>query len=181
MKANFINLVHTCKRSVAASIIPMFFAVHTVAQTTSVASVTCNIVTPIALVKTVDMNFGNIAVSATISGTAVMDPSGTRTTGGAGGVTFPATTGVVSPASFNVIGQPGYSFAITLPSGCLLSDGSSHTMLVNNFVSEPAITGTLDATGTQMLKVSATLNVDAGQAPGNYQNAGGVPVTVNYN
>ena len=127
------------------------------------------------------MNFGNVAVSATTAGTAIMDPTGARTAGGAGGVTFPATTGVVSPASFTVLGQPGYSYAISLPSSCMLTDGATNTMLVNNFISDPAVSGALDATGSQVLRVSATLNVAAGQAPGNYQNLGGVPVTVNYN
>jgi hypothetical protein len=153
----------------------------TTAQVSATASASANIINPIALVKTVDMQFGNVAVSATISGTAILDPSGARTSGGAGGVTFPATTGIVSPASFTVLGQPGYSYAITLPANCVLTDGTTHTMLIDHFRSDPPITGVLDVTGTQILKVSATLNVAAGQEPGLYQNAGGVPVTVNYN
>jgi hypothetical protein len=153
---------------------------NAMAQATATASATANIIHPIALEKTIDMQFGNVAVSATIPGTAILDPSGTRTAGGAGGVTFPATTGAVSPASFTVLGQPGYSFSISLPAGCILSDGSSHTMMVDNFRSDPPISGMLDATGTQILRVSATLNVAAGQQPGLYQNTSGVPVTVNY-
>ena len=151
------------------------------AQATATASASATIVTPIAISKTVDMNFGNVAVSATIAGTAVLAPAGTRTTGGAGGVTLPVTAGTVAAASFNVTGQASYTYAITLPTTCTLSDGASHTMTVNAFTSSPSATGALSTGGTQTLNVGATLNVAAAQAAGSYTNATGVPVTVNYN
>ena len=151
------------------------------AQATATASCSANIITPISIVKTTDMNFGNVAVSATLAGTVVLAPAGTRTTGGAGGVTLPATTGTVSAASFTVSGQASYTYAITLPSSCTISDGASHTMTVNSFTSSPSTTGTLSAGGSQTLNVGATLNVTAAQAANSYTNATGVPVTVNYN
>src|SRR3954469_25059606 len=151
------------------------------AQAADVASASATIITPISITKTVDMNFGNVAVSATIAGTTVLAPAGTRTTGGAGGVTLPATTGTVAAASFTVSGQGSYTYAITLPSSCTITDASSHTMTVNAFTSSPATTGTLNGSGTQTLTVGATLNVAAAQAAGSYTNAAGVPVTVNYN
>ena len=157
------------------------FANSSFAQATATASASANIITPISIAKTVDMNFGNVAVSATISGTAVLAPAGTRTTGGAGAVTLPATTGTVSAASFDVTGQASYTYAITLPTSTTITDGASHTMTVDAFTSVPATTGTLSASGTQTLNVGATLNVAAGQASGTYTNATGVPVTVNYN
>ncbi len=151
------------------------------AQASATASAAATIITPITITKTADMNFGNVAVSATIAGTAVLAPAGTRTTGGAGGVTLPSTTGTVAAASFTVAGQASYTYAITLPTTCTLSDGASHSMTVNTFTSSPATTGTLSGTGTQTLNVGATLNVSAAQASGTYTNATGVPVTVNYN
>jgi hypothetical protein len=151
------------------------------AQATATASCSANIITPISIVKTTDMNFGNVAVSATLSGTVVLAPAGTRTTGGGGGVTLPATTGTVSAAAFTVSGQASYTYAITLPSSCSISDGSSHSMTVNGFTSLPSSTGTLSSGGTQTLTVGATLNVSAAQAANAYTNATGVPVTVNYN
>ena len=150
------------------------------AQATATAAASANIITPISIVKTVDMNFGNVAVSATTAGTAVLAPAGTRTTGGAGGVTLPATTGTVAAASFTVSGQALYTYAITLPASCTISSGSN-TMTVNAFTSFPATTGTLSSGGSQTLNVGATLNVSAAQAAGAYTNATGVPVTVNYN
>ena len=127
------------------------------------------------------MNFGNVAVSASLAGTVVLLPAGTRSTGGAGGVTLPSTTGIVAGADFTVSGQASYTYAITLPTSATLTDGGSHTMTVNTFTSTPATTGTLSTGGTQDLKVGATLIVTAGQMAGTYTNASGVPVTVNYN
>jgi hypothetical protein len=110
-----------------------------------------------------------------------MTPAGVRSTGGAGGVTLPATVGTVAAASFTVSGQGSYTYSISLPSTCTITDAGSHTMTVNGFTSNPATTGALSSGGTQTLTVGATLNVIAGQSAGTYTNATGVPVTVNYN
>ena len=150
------------------------------AQATATAAASATIITPITIVKTVDMNFGNVAVSASLAGTVVMTPAGVRSTGGGGGVTLPATAGTVAAASFTVSGQANYTYAITLPSSATISS-AGNTMTVNGFTSNPATTGALNASGAQTLTVGATLNVAAAQASGVYTNATGVPVTVNYN
>jgi len=150
------------------------------AQATATAAASATIITPITITKTVDMNFGNVAVSATIAGTAILAPAGTRTTGGAGGVTLPATTGTVAAATFTISGQASYTYAITLPASATITS-SGNTMTVNAFTSSPSATGLLSSGGTQTLTVGATLNVAAAQAAGTYTNASGVPVTVNYN
>ena len=167
-------------KAIATSVIVLAAANSSFAQATATASCSANIITPITITKTVDMNFGNVAVSATTAGTAVLAPAGTRTTGGAGGVTLPANNGTVAAASFTVAGQATYTYAITLPSTATISSGGN-TMTVNTFTSSPATTSTLSGTGSQTLTVGATLNVAAGQASGAYTNATAVPVTVNYN
>jgi len=151
------------------------------AQATATASASAVIITPIAISKTVDMNFGNIAVAAATGGTVVLDNTGSRTTGGAGGVTLPSSTGTVAAAEFSVSGQASFTYAITLPSSATLSDGSGNSMSVGSFTSSPSSTGTLSSGGTQTLTVGATLTVAASQASGTYTNSTGVPVTVNYN
>ena len=166
---------------IAATVVIAGFSTSSFAQATATASASANIITPISIVKVTDMNFGNVAVSATLAGTVVLAPAGTRTTGGGGGVTLPATTGTVAAASFTVSGQASYTYAITLPSTCSITDGSSHSMTVNTFTSSPATTGLLSSGGVQTLNVGATLNVSAAQAANLYTNATGVPVTVNYN
>src|ERR1700744_6017200 len=134
------------------------------AQASATASASANIITPISITKTVDMNFGNVAVSATTAGTVILSTGGTRTTGGAGGVTLPAVAGTVAAATFTVSGLASYTYAITLTSSAVITDGSTHQMTVNGFTSNPSSTGTLGAsTGTQTLQLGATLNVTAGQ------------------
>jgi len=164
----------------ATAAIAIAFSNSSFAQATATASASATIITPITIVKNVDMNFGNVAVSASLAGTVVLVPAGTRTTGGAGGVTLPSTTGTVAGADFTVSGQGSYTYAITLPTTVNITSGSN-TMTVNTFTSSPATTGTLSTGGTQDLKVGATLNVSAAQAAGTYTNSTAVPVTVNYN
>ncbi len=164
----------------ATAAVVIAFTSSSFAQATATAAASATIITPITIVKNVDMNFGNIAVSASLAGTVVLAPAGTRTTGGGGGVTLPSTTGTVAAADFTVSGQASYTYAITLPTNETLTSGGN-TMTVNSFTSYPSSTGLLNGGGTQDLTVGATLNVTAAQASGTYTNASGVPVTVNYN
>ncbi|MHB9141405.1 MAG: DUF4402 domain-containing protein, partial [Paludibacter sp.] len=73
----------------AAIVMMAGFSTTVMAQATASANATAaaTIVTPIAITKTVDMNFGNVAVGAS-AGTVILAPAGTRTT--SGGVTLPA-------------------------------------------------------------------------------------------
>ena len=157
------------------------FALNSNAQATATATATATIVTPISISKTADMNFGNVAVSASTGGTVILAPAGTRTTGGAGGVTLPATTGTVAAAAFTVNGNGSFTYAITLPSSpiTLTRASGSETMTAGTFTSTPSGTGTLSS-GTQNLTVGATLTVGNGQVAGVYT-SGNFNVTVNYN
>ena len=149
------------------------------AQATTTATATATIVTPISITKTVDMNFGNVAVQTAAGGTVVMSPLGVRSA--TGGVTLPTTAGTVTAATFTVNGQGTYTYIITLPSTALTITSGSNTMSVNAFTSSPTPTGVLSAGGTQTLTVGATLNVAAAQPAGVYVSATPFNVTVNYN
>ena len=151
------------------------------AQVTASATATAIVVTPIGITKTVDMNFGNLAVS-TSAGTVVLTPAGARSI--TGGVTLPANTGTVAAASFDVTGESNYTYSITLPSTdyTLTRVSGSETMVVNTFVSTPTVgSGGALTAGSQTLTVGATLNVSGSQVGGTYTNATGFDVTVNYN
>ena len=157
------------------------FTVSANAQATATATASATIVTPITINKDVDMNFGNVAVSALNAGTVVMTPGGVRSA--TLGVTLPAVAGSPTAASFTVSGESGYTYAITLPTTPLTITSGSNTMTVDNFISNPSGTGILSvgATASQTLQVGATLNVAAGQASGTYTSTTPFPVTVNYN
>jgi hypothetical protein len=155
------------------------FAITTNAQVTGHATVTGTIVKPISIINAGDMNFGNVAVSAT-AGTVVLDPAGTRTP--TLGVTLPANHGTVTPAIFNISGVADYTYSITLPvAATSVDDGNGHVMTVDSFVSNPSGTGKLDAGGKQTINIGATWNVGANQAAGVYVSATPFDVTVNYN
>lgn len=149
------------------------------AQETATATATATIVTPIAISKTSDMNFGNVAVQSTTAGTVVLPPSATPTRTTTGGVTLPATAGTVTAAAFTVTGEDGYTYSITLPSSVTITD-NTNSMTVNAFTSSPSATGTLTG-GSQTLYVGATLNVAAAQPAGEYVSSTPFNVTVNYN
>ncbi len=156
------------------------FAVSSItvfAQVSDVAETSANIIGPITITKTVDLSFGNVAVSPTVAGTVVLDPTSTRTQ--TGGVTLPANTGTVTAAKFTVTGESGTTYSITLPASVLLSNGGN-TMIVNAFTSTPTPTGSL-ASGTEDIFVGGTLNVAAAQVSGLYTNTSDLVVTVNYN
>ena len=162
----------------ALTIAMLTLTIGSFAQVSATATTSATVITPIAISKTVDMNFGNIAVSPTIAGTVVLVPAGTRTK--TGGVTLPAVNGTVTAASFAVTGLGTSTYAITLPSTITLTGTPSGTMTVGTFVSTPSGTGALTA-GAQTLLVGGTLNVAAAQAAGVYTNTTDMTVTVNSN
>jgi hypothetical protein len=161
------------------AIVLFAFVTAAFAQVTASATASATIITPIAITKTVDMNFGNIAINNTI-GTVVLAPASTRTF--TGGITLPVVPGTVTAASFTIGGAGSSTYAITLPSAdyTITRATGTETMIVNTFTSTPSATGALTL-GAQTLLVGATLNVGAAQVAGIYSNAVGFDVTVNYN
>lgn len=167
------------KNTIAASLFLCAVSMGSQAQVSATALATATIVTPIAIAKTADMNFGNVAVSTT-AGTVVLTPAAGRTA--TGGVTLPATVGTVAAAAFDVTGIGNYTYSITLPSSALVltRNSGTETMNVNTFASTPSGIGTL-ASGAQSVTVGATLNVAGSQTAGVYVSATPFTVTVNYN
>lgn len=163
---------------ILAAFVMMVSASSTYAQATASATATATIVSPITITKTVDMNFGNVAVHATNGGTVILDPASARTT--TGGVTLPAVAGTVTAAARDVAGEGTYTYAITLPSSAVTLTSGANNMTVTAFTSSPSGTGALTA-GAQTLYVGATLNVAASQASGTYVSGTPFDVTVNYN
>lgn len=162
--------------------VALLFTCNAFAQpgVTAQATASATIVTPLAITKTVDMNFGNLAVNntpGTVALSAALAP--TRTPGG--GVTLMAG-GTVAAATFTVTGLIGSTYSIVLPAdGTVLLTGAGTDMTLTNFVSTPTVAAGGDlTTGTETLYVGATLNVGASQAAGTYTSAN-FDVTVNYN
>jgi len=164
-----------------ASLFITVIAVQNVNAQTSAntsAQTSANIITPIAIQKTVDLVFGNIVPTAN-PGTVVLATNGTRSfTGGA--FAFANGTGDPTAAEFNVTGEEDATYSITITNSSFDVTNGSETMTINNIVTTPTPTGTLTE-GTQTIKVGATLNVKANQAPGLYKNENSLEITVAYN
>ena len=164
------------KKLLALFVVVLGFSAVSFAQSTATAVSSATIIGPITLSKTVDLNFGNVAVDNTL-GTVLLTNAGVRSK--TGGVTLPAITGTVTPAKFKVNGEGTSTYSITLPTtDQTISDGASHNMTINAFECSAGAVGTLVG-GTQDFTVGATLNVGASQATGVY--TGSFNVTVNYN
>ena len=155
-------------------------AVYGQATATATASITATVVTPLAITKTTDMNFGNVSVSTSL-GTVVLTPAGTRSaTGGVGLSTTSA--GTVTAASFGIAGMGNYAFAITLPSTAVTLSSTTNSMTADTFTSTPSGTGVLSG-GSATLAVGATLHLSATQAASvtPYVTTTPISVGVNYN
>lgn len=152
-----------------------FVAACTIALTACALSYADAPVSALSLLNTRDIAFGSFAAGT--GGTVVISPAGSRSASG-GVVLFSAGDGTA--AQFTISGDPEFIYSISLPSDgtVSLSDGNGHSMDINGFTSQPALSGHLSAGGSQVLAIGATLHVGSNQPAGNY--AGDFPITVNY-
>lgn len=143
------------------------------------AQTSAYIVTPIAITKNVDLVFGNIVPTAA-SGTVVISTEGERSfTGGA--LSFANSSGEPKAAEFTVAGEIDATYSIALThASFVVKNANDVEMTVNNIITTPTTTGNLND-GTQLIKVGATLNVNANQAPGLYTSTDALEITVAYN
>ncbi len=156
-------------------------AVSVHAQATATSNASATIISPISISKSADMNFGNLSVDAS-GGKVILDPSASasRSSGGAGGVSFPATTGTVSAATFVVSGQANFTFSAAVLNSSIQINSGANIMIVDNFAISSGA-GVLSNLGTQTIYVGADLTVAGSQAPGVYTSAAPFTVLVNYN
>jgi hypothetical protein len=154
----------------------IMFAISAISfsQNAANASATADIVSPIVVAKTVDMNFGKVSNNA--AGTVTIASDGT-----VGGLTQIGTTNPKA-AQFNITVADGYNYVVTIPltDQILKHTDNTTTMPVNNFSYE-FVDATNSTTGTgsaQGIRVGADLNVVAGQKTGTY--SGSFEVSVAY-
>lgn len=146
-----------------------------IAQSESASSdANATVISPIQISNVQSLEFGNI-IADSDGGTVSVATDGTPSYVG---ISAPSVTGTIQQSVFNVVGLEDATYDITLPTSITLDDGNSNTMLVDNFVSDPSVTGVLTG-GSQNLNVGATLNVGSNQVAGSY--SGSFNVTVAYN
>lgn len=151
------------------------------AQSSATATSTAELLTPLSIIKDIDLSFGRIASSAT-AGTAAIEASevGTRTV--TNGVA--ALGGSPSPAKFTVTGaKDQYYGMVTPPSTIQLtneSDGTKKLDLVLTYSNNAKESRKFDSNGKNIFYVGGSINIPAGTIAGIYSNATGLTVTVAY-
>ncbi len=166
-----------CLRGFAAGF-ALFASASAYAQTTT-GTLRVAVVPRLSLVKTADLDFGEVMASASTPGTVTVSVTGTRTA--AGGATLAG--GTSSAGGFAGLGTRNQLvvFSFGAPSAVLTRAGGTQTMVANNFVLGASAAGGLNQLGNSgrwrivstdgsfNLPVGATLNVGAAQAPGIYE------------
>ncbi len=146
------------------------FAQVTESTASATANAAADIVSPIAIESSQDLNFGKVANNA--AGTVVVATDSdvsTSTLSQIGSITPTAAT-------FNVTAADGFSYTIALPTSVNLTNGTEE-ITVDEFKHD-AVGNTTGTGSAQTVGVGATLNVAASQGTGNY--TGTFDVTVTY-
>ncbi|MCB7480122.1 DUF4402 domain-containing protein [Christiangramia sediminis] len=142
------------------------------------ASATVNsratVIDPIKIDKTVDLDFGNI-ISAYNPGQVILSPDGSRV---AYGVQISnSIPGTVNPAEA-IVTHGNNNYSITLPEQFTLynQENPNQILIIDRFTVQPQEGNLID-----IIKIGATLNLEANQTSGFYTNSSGFNVTVSYN
>jgi hypothetical protein len=172
------QLTRSTIRALSLAILAACCAGNALAATATAPS-TSTVIVPIAIAKTADLTFGKLAAGGT-AGSVTVSPNGARSF--SGGTTTGG--GTSSAAQFNVTGEPGLTYSITLGGTQLTSGANNLAFTTVSDTTASSITtgnvtsGTLTG-GAQSIFVGGTLTVGANQAPGAY--SGSVTATVDYN
>jgi len=165
------------KRAIPLLFLLVTFQGFSQASATSTITARVTVVEPIMITKSVDLDFGNVIGSFT-SGTLTLDPDGVRTVNGV--QISNAVPGDVTAAEA-IVTHNNNNYSISLPESFTLynSENRDQFLLINQFTFQPLPNAGDE--GTDILKIGATLNLEANQLPGFYTNSAGFNVTVSYN
>ena len=154
----------------------LFFTGSVFSQASASATVEsrATIIDPIQIEKTIDLDFGNV-ISAYTPGTVVLSPDGSRVAYGV--LLSNSIPGNVAPAEA-VVTHGNNNYSITLPQSFTLyhQENPTQVLLIDDFTVEPVAGDERD-----ILRIGATLNLEASQTAGYYTNSEGFNVTVSYN
>lgn len=145
------------------------------AQATATFTASVTIIQPIGITTTSHLNFAN--VDAKNGGEIILSPNSVRTTSGEVQL---SDGGIVSAASFEITGESGYTYGVSLPLDNYALSNGSESMLIHNFTTDFKGDNAL-ASGSQKINVGATLKVNPNQTPGFYSTTTPLNVTVAYN
>jgi len=140
--------------------------------TIATGDIKAEIIAPLAITKTQNMDFGILISDVNTGYNVVLDVNGA--------INATYYYGTTTAAIFEITGEGTYTYDIALPISCTIYNSNSTTMTVDNFVSNPSGTGQLSS-GFQTLNVGATLHIGPTQESGVYNSTTPFEVVVNYN
>lgn len=169
-----INLYHMVRLTFL--VLFTFFTMSANSQNSASATVNsrATVIDPIKITKSVDLDFGNV-ISAYNPGTVILSPDGSRIAQGVQiSNNFP---GNVAPAEA-IVNHGDNNYSVTLPESFTLynQENPNQILLIDEFKVVPETGEIMD-----ILKIGATLNLEANQPSGYYTNSSGFNVTVSYN
>lgn len=169
-----------CARTLRIAVASLLLATgsHAFAQSTT-GTIRTTIVPRLSLVKTADLDFGQVMASSTAAGSVTVTPTGSRSAGG--GATLAG--GAASAGEFAGAGTRNQIviFSFGAPSVLLTRVNGTQTMTVDSFTLGATSAGGLNQLGNSgrwrivssnglfTLPVGATLRVGAAQTPGDYE------------
>ena len=162
------------------------FSTNALAQGTQKASATATatteVITPIAIEKAIDLNFGVFSTDGA-TGSILLTPAESTSPTISSGITL-TTVAPPTAAKFNVSGDSDYAYTIELPGTITLTgETPANTMTISDFTSSIGSDSTKGAlvSGVQTVYVGGTLNVPEGTKKDVYSNTADLTVTVVYN
>lgn len=143
-----------------------------VTAATATANATANVIEPLTITKTVDLNFADIshdggAGTVTVSSGSIISATGTAQLLG----------GTASAAEFDVSGDGTRAYDITFPAASTTISNGTDSITINNFVDSASGSSALLG-GADTFTVGATLNFVGTESSGSY--TGTFDVEVNY-
>jgi len=149
---------------------------HAQASSSATASGNATILAPLTANKTSDLAFGTIIRPNSGTATVTIDNAGTRTvTGGA------SVGGSPTAASFQIIGEGGSAYSVSVPSSFDMTAGTSTLTVAttNSSGGGGTLSGSVGSVSTASFGVGGSINVSTATVAGAY--TGNLTITAAYN
>ena len=149
---------------------------HAQATDTATASGSVSIIQPIAASKVTDLTFGTIVKPSGGTATVSVDAAGARTLDGT-----VAVGGGAGAATFNVVGEGGSAFTVSVPSSFSMTSGSNSLVVstVDNAAGGGTLSGTIGNASTASFGVGGNFTLNSATTSGAY--TGTFAITASYN
>lgn len=152
----------------------LLFSVNICGQATANFTASVTIVEPLKINTVSNLNFAEVRAGS--GGVVTLTADGQRT--GSGGVELGEETNI-SPAAFNIFGEPGTKVNLKLPAGEHLLTNGNQNIVLKDFSSNWDNREWLQEEDN-ILRMGASIVVEDGQEPGYYTSVQPLEIVVNY-